>query len=437
MKPLANRPRGTQDVLPQDSSRWQYIERTALEIAECYGFYEMRTPTFEDTGLFKRAVGDTTDVVQKEMYSFIDNGERPITLRPEGTAGIARAAIENGLLSGQLPVKASYVINCFRYEKPQAGRLREFHQFGVESLGSSTPAADAEVIALANQVINRLGIKSVKLYINSIGCKSCRSEYHKKLKAYLYEHKDKLCDTCLNRLEKNPLRILDCKNPDCKVIAAGAPKIIEHICPECEEHFNELKERLDAMGIEYGIDPDIVRGLDYYCRTVFEFVTEAIGAQGTVCGGGRYDGLISELGGPALPGIGFAMGLERIQLVMQACNAPFPERQPCELFIAPMGQKASVAAGALVASLRAEGLSADCDTMGRSLKAQMRYADKIGAVYTIVLGDNELAGGKAQIKRMSDGDICEIALGEDFVKEFMKLSIERSLEAAADAASKL
>lgn len=434
MKPLTSAPKGTQDALPSDITRWHYVERTVLDIAERYGFFEIRTPTFEHTELFSRAVGDTTDVVQKEMYTFNDKKDRSITLRPEGTAGVVRAAIEHSLLGGQLPVKVSYVISCFRYEKPQAGRLREFHQFGIESLGSPSSAADAEVIALGNQVLQTLGVDKIKLFINSIGCKQCRPSYQIKLKEYFSEHKEKLCETCLTRLETNPLRIIDCKSSVCKEISATAPKMIDNLCPECEEHFAELRERLDAMGIAYEIDPDIVRGLDYYCRTVFEFVTEAIGAQGTVCGGGRYDGLIEELGGPALPGIGFGMGLERLQLVMAASNAATPAPLVCELFIAPMGKAASVTAGTLVQKLRDEGVSADCETMSRSLKAQMRYADKLGAIYTMVLGDNELAAGRATIKEMATGTTNEIALGDGFADEFVKLSLQRGIRDVADAA---
>ena len=437
MKLLTSRPKGTQDILPEDITAWHYVERTALDIAERYGFFEMRTPTFEHTELFYRAVGDTTDVVQKEMYTFNDKKDRSITLRPEGTAGIVRAAIENGLLGGQLPVKTSYVISCFRYEKPQAGRLREFHQFGVESLGSPSPAADAEAIALANQVLGTLGVKRTELFINSIGCKTCRPSYQEKLKQYFATHKEHLCETCLTRLDTNPMRIIDCKSPECQKIAADAPKMIDHLCSDCEDHFSELRTRLEAIGIRYVINPDIVRGLDYYCRTVFEFVTETIGAQGTVCGGGRYDGLIEELGGPALPGVGFAMGIERLQLVMAASGAEKPLPLPCELFIAPMGKAASVAAGALVSKLRAEGISADSDTMGRSLKAQMRYADKLGAVYTMVIGDNELNEQKATIKEMATGNTHALPLGEGFTDAFTQLTIARSINAAADAASKL
>lgn len=437
MKLLTSAPKGTRDVLPQDSHRWHYIERTVLDIAEKYGFFEVRTPTFEHTELFSRAVGDTTDVVQKEMYTFTDKGNRSVTLRPEGTAGVVRALSENGVLNGQLPVKASYVTSCFRYEKPQAGRLREFHQFGVESLGSASPAADAEAIALANRVLTVLGVEKIKLFINSIGCKSCRPAYHEKLKAYFTEHIDELCDTCKGRLDTNPLRILDCKYPTCKAVAANAPKMVDHLCDDCREHFEEVKERLSSMGVDYAIDPDIVRGLDYYCRTVFEFVTETIGAQGTVCGGGRYDGLVEEIGGPKIPGIGFGMGLERLLLVMEASGAEVPESEPCEIFIAPMGKRASVAAGTLAERLRAEGVRAEADTMGRSLKAQMRFADKIGALFTMVLGDDELNKGIGRIKEMSTGKEKEISLGESFVDEAGALLIERQLEMTADAAEKL
>jgi histidyl-tRNA synthetase len=437
MKLLTTAPKGTKDVLPSDSPRWHYIERTALDIAERYGFFEVRTPVFEHTELFNRAVGDTTDVVQKEMYTFTDKGDRSITLRPEGTSGVVRACAESGILNGQLPVKASYVMSCFRYEKPQAGRLREFHQFGVESLGSPSPAADAEVIALANRVLTELGVGKTKLFLNSIGCKSCRPDYHKKLKEYFGAHESELCETCRGRLETNPLRILDCKNDTCKKLAAGAPKMIDHLCPECEAHFQELRRRLDAMGIRYEIDPDIVRGLDYYCRTVFEFVTDTIGAQGTVCGGGRYDGLVEQIGGPALPGIGFGMGLERLLLVMEASNAPIPPAAPCEVCLIPMGENASVVAGTLVEQLRREGIRADADTMGRSLKAQMRAADKLGARFTVVLGDDELANGAAQIKDMANGEQKPIPLGEGFADAVSALLIAKQLADTADAAANL
>ena len=437
MKLLTNAPKGTKDMLPADAPRWHYVERKALEIGERYGFFEIRTPVFEHTELFDRAVGDTTDVVQKEMYTFTDKGNRSITLRPEGTAGVMRAAAENGLFGGQLPVKASYVISCFRYEKPQAGRLREFHQFGVESVGSASPAADAEVIALAHRMLEELGVTGVKLYINSIGCKNCRPDYQQSLREYFSAHEEKLCDTCRTRLVKNPLRIIDCKNPECKELAAGAPKMIDHLCPECQAHFDELKARLDAMGIAYEIDPDIVRGLDYYCRTVFEFVTDTIGAQGTVCGGGRYDGLVEQIGGPAVPGIGFGMGLERLLIVMDACHAEFPEATPCEVFIAPMGEKAGIRAGVLAEELRAYGIRAEADTMGRSLKAQMRYADKLGARNTMVLGDDEIAAGVGRLKNMETGEQVDVQLDDTFADKIEEILTSRALDAAAGAASLL
>ncbi len=436
MKLLTTAPKGTKDVLPADSPRWHYIERTVLEIAERYGFFEVRTPTFEHTELFNRAVGDTTDVVQKEMYTFTDKGGRSITLRPEGTSGAIRALAENGVLAGQLPVKASYVMSCFRYEKPQAGRLREFHQFGVESVGSPSPAADAEVIALGSRVLEELGVNKVRLFLNSIGCRECRPAYHEKLRAYFASHESELCETCRGRLTTNPLRILDCKNPECKALAEKAPKMIDRLCPDCRAHFDGVTARLDAMGIRWELDPDIVRGLDYYCRTVFEFVTETIGAQGTVCGGGRYDGLVEEIGGPALPGIGFGMGLERLQLVMEASGAEVPPAQPCEIFLVPMGQAASVRAGTLVEQLRREGIRADADTMGRSLKAQMRCADKLGALFTMVLGDDELAQGTAKIKDMKTGEQVSISL-DRFVETAEKLLLDRQLADTADAAAKL
>ncbi|MEG0115614.1 MAG: histidine--tRNA ligase, partial [Hydrogenoanaerobacterium sp.] len=306
---LTQAPKGTQDILPQDSYKWQYVEELLMEISRLYGFAELRTPTFEHTELFSRSVGDTTDVVQKEMYTFNDKGNRSITLRPEGTAGMARAAIENGLFNSALPLKISYLINCFRYEKPQAGRLREFHQFGAEVYGSDSPACDAEVIAMVHEIFDTLGIKELRLELNSIGCPVCRAEYHKRLAEYFAEHTGELCQTCTERLVKNPMRILDCKNPDCAKLAAAAPRVLDYICDDCREHFEGVKKRLDALNIPYIVNASIVRGLDYYTKTVFEFVSENIGAQGTVCGGGRYDGLVEQLGGQVLAGVGFAMGI--------------------------------------------------------------------------------------------------------------------------------
>ncbi|MEY8358951.1 histidine--tRNA ligase [Anaerotruncus colihominis] len=416
---LTNAPRGTQDVLPSQSARWRYIEETALDTARLFGFEEIRVPTFEHTELFNRSVGDTTDVVQKEMYTFFDKGDRSITLRPEGTAGVMRAILQNGLTGGPLPVKASYVISCFRYEKPQAGRLREFHQFGVEMAGAASPAADAQVIALAKAVFDALGVTGLALEINSIGCPECRARYHEALRAYFQARAGELCETCRGRLEKNPMRILDCKSPVCAQIAEGAPHVLDYICDGCRAHFEGLKTRLDALGIAYTVNPTIVRGLDYYTRTVFEFVATGIGAQGTVCGGGRYDGLIEMLGGTPTPSIGFAMGLERLLLVMDQQGCAFLEPQQCTMYIGSMGEAASVRAIQLADGLRREGFWAECDTVGRSVKAQMKYADKLGAKFSCILGDNELAAGKATVKRMDSGVQTELKLDADVFTRYV------------------
>ena len=428
---LTNAPRGTQDVLPSQSGRWQYVEQTALDTARLFGFSEIRVPTFEHTELFNRSVGDTTDVVQKEMYTFQDKGNRSITLRPEGTAGVMRAILQNNLLAGALPVKVSYLVNCFRYEKPQAGRLREFHQFGVEMAGAASPAADAQVIALAKAVFDTLGVQGLALELNSIGCPTCRADYHRALKDYFASHLEELCPTCRERLEKNPMRILDCKNPECAQLAKGAPVVLDYICGDCREHFEGLKSQLDAMGIAYTVNPTIVRGLDYYTRTVFEFVTTGIGAQGTVCGGGRYDGLIQMLGGAPTPSVGFAMGLERLLLVMDQQGCPFPEQAGCAIYIGSLGEQAGLKAAQLCAGLRAEGFWAECDTMGRSAKAQMKYADKLGARFSCILGENELSQGVAQVKRMQDGATAQVALEpEAFVQHLYHNTFEEIAETA-------
>lgn len=382
--------KGTKDVLPNESYKNQYIEATCLGVAENFGYKEMRTPVFEHTELFQRGVGDTTDVVQKEMYTFDDKGGRSITLRPEGTAGAARAFLENGLSNEALPQKICYLTSCYRYEKPQAGRLREFHQFGIECFGATSPLADAEMISLAKQIFDELGVKDLHLELNSIGCPECRAEYHKALKEYFSQYKDKLCDTCNDRLERNPMRILDCKSPVCSEIAKGAPVVLDYLCDECREHFQKVKSYLDAANIEYIVNPQIVRGLDYYTKTVFEFVSDAIGSQGTVCGGGRYDGLLEELGGQHTPSLGFAMGLERLQLVMEAQGCNFPEPSRPDLFIVAMGEKATLKAVEIAKDMRDEGFSVVYDLNGRSLRAQMKYADKLGAKFNVVIGDNEV-----------------------------------------------
>lgn len=415
--------KGTEDVLPKDSYRWQFVEDVMRKESAAYGFKEIRTPVFEHTELFARGVGQTTDVVQKEMYTFDTKGGESVTLRPEGTAGAARAVLEHGLVNDSLPIKASYFVSCYRYEKPQAGRLREFHQFGLECYGTQSPVADAELICAAQSIFDRLGIKQLRLEINSIGCPTCRAEYHKALKEYFYGYKDELCDTCNSRLEKNPMRILDCKSPVCSKIAGGAPKITDNLCDECKEHFASVQKYLDAAGVEYTVNPTIVRGLDYYTKTVFEFVTDFIGAQGTVCGGGRYDGLIEELGGKHLPSLGFAMGIERLLMLMDKQGIEIPQPSTCDLYVAVMGESASLKSFEIIKAVRSCGLIAETDIVGRGLRAQMKYADKIGAKFSMVLGDNEIEQGKAVIKNMSSGEQTEIVLDNTFAEKFMVLQL--------------
>ena len=426
---ITQAPRGTQDVLPENSYKWQYVEQTALSIARDFGFHEIRTPVFEHTNLFQRSVGETTDVVQKEMYTFEDKGGRSITLRPEGTAGAARAVLEHGLLAGALPVKVSNVTSCYRYEKSQKGRYREFHQFGVECFGASAPQADAETISLAMMILGGLGLSNVALHINSIGCPSCRARYHEALHTYFEARKADLCGTCLSRLERNPMRILDCKSPVCHGIAAEAPVMLDYLCDDCAEHFASVKECLDAAGIQYVVDTHIVRGLDYYTRTVFELVSD----QGlVVAGGGRYDGLVSELGGAAQPGLGFAMGIERLLMVMEEQGARFPEAPVCDLYLVSMGQAAAKRCFALATALREGGATVECDIVGRSLKAQMKYADKLGARYTVVVGDNELETGRAQLKDMTSGSTEEVPLDEGLYSILRQKLLDRELAGVAD-----
>ena len=418
--------KGTKDVLPKDVHKNQYIEATALDIASKFGYKEIRTPVFEHTELFQRGVGDTTDVVQKEMYTFDDKGGRSITLRPEVTAGAVRSYLENGLCNEALPQKVCYLTSCYRYEKPQAGRLREFHQFGVECFGSASPLADAEIIALAKSLFDTLGVKDLSLEINSIGCPTCRAEYHKALKEYFSSRKDELCDTCKSRLDRNPMRILDCKSTICHEIAEGAPVVIDYLCDECKEHFENVQKYLKAQNIEYTINPQIVRGLDYYTKTVFEFVSNSIGAQGTVCGGGRYDGLVEELGGQHTPSLGFAMGIERLMLLMEAQGCEFPEAEKPDLFIVALGEKATLKAVEIAKDMREEGFSALLDLNQRSVRAQMKYADKLGAKFNVVIGDNEVEAKTAKLKNMQTGEETEINL-DTFVNGFYSISLNEQL----------
>ncbi|MCH5316709.1 MAG: histidine--tRNA ligase [Eubacterium sp.] len=418
--------KGTKDVLPKEVHKNQYIEATALDVAEKYGYKEIRTPVFEHTELFQRGVGDTTDVVQKEMYSFDDKGGRNITLRPEGTAGAARAFLENGLSNEALPQKVCYITSCYRYEKPQAGRLREFHQFGVECFGSQSPLADAEIISLAKSIFDNLGVKDISLEINSIGCPECRAKYHEALKEYFRAKQDELCDSCRDRLERNPMRILDCKSPVCSKIAEDAPVVLDYLCDACKEHFEQVQKYLKAENIDFIVNPKIVRGLDYYTKTVFEFVSNSIGAQGTVCGGGRYDGLIEELGGQHTPSLGFGMGLERLMLLMETQGCDFPESSKPDLFIVSMGEKATLKAVEIAKDMREEGFSCLYDINGRGLRAQMKYADKLGAKFTVVLGDNEVSEGIAKLKNMQTGEETEIALST-FVSGYYNITLSEQL----------
>lgn len=394
-------PKGTKDVLPSESYKWHYIEGLVRKTASDFGWQEIRTPTFEHTELFLRGVGETTDIVNKEMYTFIDKGNRSITLKCEGTAGVARAFVENGLEGKAQPTKMYYITPVFRYEKPQSGRLREHHQFGVELYGSESPYADAEVITTAKALLNKLGIARLKLYINSIGCPDCRASYNAALKEYFGAREDKICSTCKERLHKNPLRILDCKAAECIEVAKDAPVILDYICDNCKAHHEKLQQILSYLNIDYEVNPKIVRGLDYYTRTVFEFVSNEIGAQGTVCGGGRYNNLVQEIGGKPTPAVGFGMGLERLIMVAEAAGLYLGKAECPDIYIAPLGEAQYLYAYSLVQQLRAQGIAAETDVLGRSLKAQMKYADKCGARYVAVLGENEAQTGIVKLKNMT------------------------------------
>lgn len=403
-------PKGTKDMLPSEAYKWHYVEDIARKTAATFGFKEIRTPMFEHTELFLRGVGETTDIVTKEMYTFDDKGGRSMTLRPEGTAGVARCFVENGLQQLVMPMKAYYIASVFRYEKPQNGRLREHHQFGVECYGSDSPSADAEVIALASSFLKKVGLKSIELNINSIGCPTCRANYNKALKEYIGANLHNMCGQCQTRFEKNPLRILDCKEEKCKAITKNAPLITDFLCDDCREHFTKVQSILTSMGIEYKVNPSIVRGLDYYTRTVFEFVSTDIGAQGTVCGGGRYNNLVEEVGGKPTPAVGFGLGLERLLLVLENTNSLSATPEHIDLYIAPIGENAQDSARKIVASLRDKGVKAETDIMDRGMKAQMKYADRSDATYVVVLGDDELKSGVVNLKKMADGSVSEVKI---------------------------
>lgn len=409
---LTNAPKGTKDVMPQQAYKWHYIEKKFAEICERYGFKEIRTPVFEHTELFHRGVGETTDIVQKEMYTFNDLGGRNITLRPEGTSPVVRAYCEHKVFADPQPTKVYYNIPCFRYEKPQSGRLREFHQYGVETFGTTNMMADAEIIAIGYDFINEMGITDVELQINSVGCPKCRQKHRDALKEFLAPKLDQLCPTCQGRYNTNPMRILDCKSPIDQELVKDAPMMLDYLCDECAQAFEDLKANLDSLGIEYTVNPKIVRGLDYYTKTAFEFITNKIGAQGTVCGGGRYDGLVEEVGGPSTPGVGWGMGKERILMTMEACGVEIPEPEGIDAFIAFMGDRAKAAALKLMAELRREGKSVQIDVMGRNIKNQFKLANRLGARKTVVIGENELAENKFAVKDMATSEQIEVPMEE-------------------------
>ncbi|HIU26079.1 MAG TPA: histidine--tRNA ligase [Candidatus Copromorpha excrementigallinarum] len=417
---LTGAPKGTKDMMPDQAYKWHYIEKAFEDICRRYGFTEIRTPEFEHTELFKRGVGDTTDIVQKEMYTFEDYGGRSITLRPEGTSPVVRAYTEHKLYAGVQPSKFYYNISCFRYEKPQSGRLRAFHQFGIETFGTLDMAADAEIISLAHDFIEEMGITDVELRINSVGCPQCRGRHREALREFLKPRYNELCDTCKARYEKNPMRILDCKSPVCQEIVKGAPLMLDYLCDDCREAFEELKENLDAMGIEYTVDPGIVRGLDYYTKTAFEFVTTKIGAQGTVCGGGRYDHLVEEIGGPSTPGVGFGLGKERLLLTMESCGVELPQPQGPDVFIVTMGREAKAAGARLLRELRQAGLAAETDIMGRNMKKQLKHANAIKAVKAVIIGDEELSKNSITVKDMETSE--QISVPMDKVKEVLTVN---------------
>lgn len=413
---LTNAPRGTKDILPNEMYKWHYIEKLIKEICNNYGFKEIRTPGFEHTELFLRGVGKSTDIVRKEMYTFEDKGGRSITLKPEGTSPAVRAFIEHNLYADTQPTKLYYFTPVYRYERPQSGRLREHHQFGVELFGAYDAKADAEVISIAMALFKKLGLKDLELNINSIGCPICRSKYNDVLKNYIGDNIDYLCDDCKERYKINPMRVLDCKVESCKRILKNAPIMLDYLCDECKSHFEDLKSYLRIAGLDFVVNPKIVRGLDYYTKTAFEIVSNKIGAQSTICGGGRYDGLVEECGGPAIPGVGFGMGIERLIITLEKNNIVIPEAKRPDIFIGNIGENAKKLAFSLALKLRKQGFSVDIDYLNRSLKSQMKYANKINARYSFVIGEEELKNHKVNLKNMDDGKSIEVDFNEIYDK---------------------
>ncbi len=416
---LTNAPKGTKDIMMDQIYKWHYVEKKWKEICARYGFKEIRTPIFEHTELFQRGVGDTTDIVQKEMYTFEDHGGRSITLKPEGTSPAVRAFIEHKQYAEVQPIKLYYDIPCFRYEKPQSGRLRQFHQFGVETFGTTNMVADAEIIAIGYDFLTSMGVTDLTLEINSVGCPECRAKHRKALKDFLAPKYDQLCDTCKSRYEKNPMRILDCKSPIDQELVQGAPMMVDFLCDDCKNAFEDLQKNLDALEIPYVINPKIVRGLDYYTKTAFEFVTNSLGAQGTVCGGGRYDNLVEEVGGPPIPGVGFGLGKERLLMLMEANGVEIPKPSDCDVFIATMGEAAKLYGQKLLFNLRRNGIKCQIDDLQRNFKGQFKYADRLGAKYAVVIGDNELETGVATLKDMEKGEQSEVKF-DDLIDELKK-----------------
>lgn len=421
MNLIANRMRGMQDILPGEVEKWEYIEKIMKEQAELCGFKLIRTPVVESTGLFKRATGEASDIVEKEMYTFKDKGNREVSLRPEGTAGVIRAVLENGMHNQVLPLKLMYISSCYRYEKPQSGRFREFFQFGVEAIGGNSAVADAEIIFLAKNILEKLGLKNIQVQINAIGCVGCQGNYMEYVKSFFKSNEKFLCDTCRSRLERSPLRIFDCKNKSCKEILNKAPLSLAYICPDCADHFQRVKDYTNAFGIDAKVNPYLFRGLDYYTKTVFEFIDTESGDNLAVCGGGRYDNLSQELGGPKLTSVGFGIGMERLLSVMDRQNVQVPQESPCEIYIAPLGEPARCESIKIAKSLRQCGFKAEIDLVGRFIKPQMRYANKLKAKFTMVLGADEIDSRKAILKNMQTGTQTKINLNENFVEEFKRI----------------
>ncbi len=413
---LTQAPRGTKDILPDGVERWRYVEEKIRELCERFGYREIRTPIFEHTELFQRGIGDTTDVVEKEMYTFTDRGGRSITLRPENTAAAVRAYLEHKLYAEDALTKLFYIGSMFRFDRPQKGRFREFHQFGVEALGEASPAVDAEIILLAVRFLESLGLKELSLSINSVGDPACRPVYRQKLKDFFKEKLDGLCDDCRSRYDRNPMRILDCKNERCHSLSIGAPEITDCLCDECAEHFEKVKSYLTAADVPFTCDPRLVRGLDYYTKTAFEIKYEPLGAQSAVAGGGRYDGLVEEIGGAPTPAVGFAVGLERVMLAMEMQNL-FPEMEEgADAFVVALGDEAKDEAFCLLAELRDAGLSVRMDYAGRSMKSQMKQADKANARYALILGEDELAKGVVTVRDMESSGQEQVAREEIVTK---------------------